>query len=129
MKRERKRRDPRPYNVRQIRDFLDHLRWELIVRLHQNQHGGAFLHDEQAETLHRFLERRQCVVLLAPLCLDAEWMPESVADAARDAMSKAETLLRQPQLEALESLQSLFDEALECASHPTFPCGDDEQLT
>jgi hypothetical protein len=108
---------PKRYDLTMIRDFLDHLLWELRTSHYeavQRGRGEEVTSPELVGTLAKFNQKYGSVLLpLAQMrrdgLTDAEF-DESKANANR---SMAE--LRDTQLGALESLQELFAEALKAA--------------
>lgn len=115
--------NPQRYDVRMIRDFLDHLTWELrtcLFELQQqitNPSRDTPLNPELLEQLRKHQEKRQCVLLPAT-DIDASGTTPNEARAVVVAISRIEAKQRQEQLENLEALAGLFEEALHCARGP-----------
>ena len=114
MNQRKKRKGPseaRCYDVAMIRDFLDHLLWELRISHHESQ--TSKINPELAEQLEKYQKKRQTVGLLFATGIDGNPDP--------DKYRQFQTLrgeVRKSQLLCLEALQSLFREALESAAKP-----------
>ena len=109
------------YNVPMIRDFIEHLLWELRISIYENTASDPTkTNPELVEQLARCMERRGTHGLLceAHLLETEQLTPEEIAKAsARVRKMTAER--RKHELEALESLEGLFEEALLGAANPT----------
>ena len=96
----RRKKNPRPslaraYDTEMIRDFLDHLTWEVRISIFELRNGGT-IHPELSEQLQRFITKRQTNGLI--------FADSETADANGDkaAYRAALTRLRERQLERLE---------------------------
>jgi hypothetical protein len=92
-----------------IRDFLDHLLWEVRISHYETTHGSK-TNPELTDQLERFQKKRQTVGLLFGVFVHREVNTGRLHAARRE--------LRQQQIRALEGLMPLFEEALICAKHP-----------
>jgi hypothetical protein len=98
------------YDVAMIRDFLDHLAWELRIGHFENTTAPGTINPELAEQLAKYIRKYHCGLLIGDVTSesrDSEGFAKLRATRAQE---------REQQLNALESLTSLFDEALLCAS-------------
>ncbi len=98
------------YNVTMIRDFLDHLAWELRIGHFENTTAPGTINPELADQLAKYMRKYHCGLLIGDVTSesrDSEGFAKLRATRAQE---------REQQLKALESLTSLFDEALLCAS-------------
>lgn len=114
-----KKARPKKYDPDMIRDFVEHLKWEL-----RNYHFeyttptvGAFA-KEPAEMLAKYIKRRDQFQLIATTALQRN---EELTDEQREeyiARFRAERAeMTQRYLDALESLQPLIEEATACIRH------------
>jgi hypothetical protein len=95
-----------------IRDFLDHLLWE--VRIDHYEQVASGTNSELKEQLTKYIRKRQTVGLLFATMLEEE-EPDPLKMAEYRTL-RAE--FRKSQLLCLEALRSLFEEALRCAAKP-----------
>lgn len=100
------------YDVAMIRDFLEHLMWEVRIARAESTHLQSHAHPDLVDALARCMERRDTPALLA-----AEKIVQD--GATDDEMQRAAELLRAGNakrmlrfLKALIILKPLFDEAL-----------------
>lgn len=118
----KKQTKPQRYDVRMIRDFLDHLTWELRICLFElgqqttKPSKDKPLNPELLEQLRKYRERG--CTLLPATDIDTSGTTESEARAVVVAISEIEAKRRQEQLDHLEALAGLFQEALHCAAGP-----------
>ena len=109
-----------PYDVGMIRDFIDHLKWELRVAHFENAEGvksggkPGRINLELVDQLNKFFEKRPRV-LLQGLAINAEGVPPDISLAMRKEIFVEREAMRQEQIDHLEALEPLFKEALSCA--------------
>jgi hypothetical protein len=119
----KKQTKPQYYDVKMIREFLDHLTWELRTCLFELQQQitkpsmETPLNPELLDQLRKHMEKRQCV-LLPTMDIDTTGTTESEAHTVVTAISRIEAELRQRQLGHLEAVAGLFEEAMNCAAGP-----------
>lgn len=103
------------YDVEMIRDFLDHLTWEL--RVEQFEHGAApgTIHPELGEQLEIYMSRYGCA-LLPSMHVDGAGLSEEQLEEAMREYREGAKVTTDRDLAALESLRPLFNKALACAS-------------
>jgi hypothetical protein len=106
--------EARCYDVAMIKDFLDHLLWEVRISHHESQTNK--INPELAEQLGKYQKKRQTVGLLFATEI-------GVASCSQDPdkfreFQRLKGEFRNSQLLCLEALQSLFAEALENAARP-----------
>jgi hypothetical protein len=101
----------RRYDVEMIRDFLDHLLWE--VRINHYEQITSEVNPELKEQLKKYVRKRQTIGLLFATELDKKADPSRLAE-----YRKIKAGLRQSQLLGLEALRPLFEEALWNAARP-----------
>jgi hypothetical protein len=102
--------EARRYDVEMIRDFLDHLLWE--VRINHYEQITSEVNPELQEQLTKYIRKRRTVGLL---------FATQITDLDPARLAEYRTLkagLRQSQLLALEALRPLFKEALLNAGIP-----------
>jgi hypothetical protein len=105
-----------------IRDFFDHLLWELRINhdeLQAAQHGGQPINPELVDQLEKYIKKRSTSSLLASLFMqDREGATSEEIERNQRACAAAKLRIREEQLAHMEALRALFSEAIECASHP-----------
>jgi hypothetical protein len=106
--------EARCYDVEMIRDFVDHLLWELRISHFETTGTGGGLNPELVDQLERYMRKRQTVGLLMGHQADRN-IPREKVQQFREALNA----LRQRQIDRLEALRPLLNEALFCASRPT----------
>ena len=114
-----RRRPPErgPYDRQMIRDFLNHLLWELRAvefDYEQQRRGVALRHPELDEVLDRFFQKYGVGLLPLTMVDNRGATPEQVG-AARRQLRVTVQAQRRVELLLLEALWPLFEEALECA--------------
>jgi hypothetical protein len=100
------------YDVKMIKDFLEHLLWELRTD-HFESSSTDTVNPELFETLKKYVTKRQTYQLLMSHVTELEPGHEAIRNW-NDARRK----LRDRQIHALEALLPLFTEALALASRP-----------
>ncbi|MGD0464653.1 MAG: hypothetical protein ABSB74_19385 [Tepidisphaeraceae bacterium] len=111
-----KRDKPMRYNARMIRDFLEHLEWEIRVSHFETANAENGLNPELAEMLRKYGQRyhtclRSCRLLdRDPSCSEEQFRRAFATLRAREnpKLTKA--------LEAMEVLKPFFEEAFFCIS-------------
>ena len=102
----------RRYDVNMIRDFLEHLRWELRTRCveltHELPTSGKIPKDELYEQMVRMTT------------INTDGVPAEEIKAGELKARKLMATQAEQDLSALEHLDRLFEEAFECAAEP---CG------
>jgi hypothetical protein len=111
-----KKRKPAPsvkrYDVEMIRDFLDHLTWEVRI-LHYESLNEDDSIPELEEQLAKY-SRKYNADLLAVTELDYQGLPAAMVQRARHYWKAAQVKATAEQLQHLEALAGLFKEAFEC---------------
>jgi len=103
------------YDLEMIRDFLDHLTWEVRILEHEATHPGA-INPELVDQLSKYQTKRKTVGLLVTSTVSAE---AAQADPEKFAVFRIlQGKVRACQLAHLDALKSLFDEAFLVASEP-----------
>ena len=112
-----KKRKPGPsvkrYDVEMIRDFLDHLKWEVRVLHYESINEDGSINSKLEDELAKY-SRRYNAVLLAETELDYEGLPAAMVQRARNYWKAAQVRATAEQLQHLEALVGLFKEAFEC---------------
>ena len=106
------------YDVEMIRDFIDHLKWELRIKHFENTHRIGTQHSELTEQLEKYMRKRNTKGLLYANRIDSAGLAEDKAQEVIAVMRDAATIQAQEALDAFEILDPIFQEALDCASHP-----------
>ena len=103
----------RRYDLPMIRDFLDHLLWEVRISHHEMQTQVGSVNPELAEQLAKYIKKRQTFGLLFTTATK-ERPADNPAGVAK--LKRVKGNLREAQLEALELLHTtLFPEAFDAA--------------
>ncbi|HEV8177068.1 MAG TPA: hypothetical protein VGP44_05210 [Gemmatimonadales bacterium] len=116
----RHKRDPqqkpnRPaYNVEMIRDFLDHLRWEVQINHFENTAAPGTINDELMAELQRYQVKYNLLGLLPTNALDASGVTEGEADQVFGIWRQVLAQTALEWLEHLEALDGLFKTAFRC---------------
>src|SRR5262245_37258191 len=112
-----KKRKPAPsvkrYDVEMIRDFLDHLAWEVRILHYESLNEDDSIHPKLEDQLAKY-SRRYNAVLLSVTELDYEGLPAAMVQRARNCWKAAQVRVIAEQLQHLEALAGLFNEAFEC---------------
>lgn len=105
-----------PYNVGMIRDFLDHLLWELRIAHYENTRDDPDItNPEFIEILEKYQKRHGAVLWTANEIIvkgtteeeQHQWMPH---------IKEYFAALHMEAIEHLEALQPVFENALRCAA-------------
>jgi hypothetical protein len=102
------------YDVGMIRDFLEHLMWELRIAVHENQCEGGRINPELTDQLKKYIQRRDCIGLLEGMKFADDLGDAEGLQAMRD-LKRVRLWSRIVALDAIETLQVTFEEALRCA--------------
>src|SRR5215831_9660173 len=112
-----KKRKPSPpakrYDVEMIRDFLDHLTWEVRILHYESINEDDSLNPKLEDHLAKY-SRKYKAVLLAETELDYEGLPATMVQRARNCWKAAQVRATAEQLQHLEALAGLFKEAFDC---------------
>jgi len=112
-----KKRKPGPsvkrYDIEMIRDFLDHLTWEVRILHYESINEDDSINPKLEDQLAKY-SRRYKAVLLAETELDYEGLPVAMVQRARSCWKAAQVRATAEQLQHLEALAGLFKQALEC---------------
>jgi hypothetical protein len=123
MKTKKRPSEARSYDVEMIRDFIEHLLWEVRIGHFEATSADGAINPELLEQIQRYQKKRQTIALLA-----ANEIPASGRDEV-GALKRRMAEVRQRQVDHLEALHTLFEEALFCASHPrTYPVRDHDSV-
>ena len=101
------------YDVEMIRDFLEHLTWELRILHYESINEDDAINPKSEDQLAKY-SRRYNAVLLAETELDYEGLPAAMVQRARHYWKAAQVKATAEQLHHLEALAGLFKEAFEC---------------
>jgi hypothetical protein len=98
-----------------IRDFLDHLLWEVRIVNFESTAAPGTINPELGEQLKKYMAKYHCGLLAA---MDVGWdgIPEAERQQAARDFRAARQEASASQIAHLEALQGLFREALQCAS-------------
>jgi hypothetical protein len=106
------------YDVPMIRDFLDHLLWELRISHHElTTPTPDQVHNELVGQLAKYIKKRNTVGLLASNQLATSATPQEV-ERASAILKERLGCQRIAAIQHLEALADVFDEALRCAAKP-----------
>jgi hypothetical protein len=101
-----------------IKDFLDHLLWELRINHMENTNPGMKPNPELSEQLAKHMKKYHTIGLMEAIRINPCGMPE---DEANETIESFHVALAQRSLEAIEALETLqptLETAFECASQP-----------
>jgi hypothetical protein len=110
----------RHYDVEMIRDFLDHLMWEVRVRHFEYTAAHDTLNPDLCAQLGRYMRKWHCAGLLVGNSIAAKPDDMTAEVYASQIATISAGFLRQATewLAHLEALNGLFEQALGCASAP-----------
>jgi len=117
-KRKKRRTLKKHYDAEMIRDFLDHLSWELSICHFENTHKMGATNPELIDQLKKYMRKYNTVGLMAAVVVNKEGVPEDVANQAIESFRKAKAESVEQSLRALDLLKPVFEEALSCIAHP-----------
>ncbi|MFC1761796.1 hypothetical protein ACFL6U_06920 [Planctomycetota bacterium] len=106
------------YDLEMIRDFMEHLGWELRIKHFENTHEKGMQHPELTEQLKKCMVKRNTIGLLYANRVDKAGLAEDKAQEVIATIREVSAMEAQEALDALDILESTLDEALNCASHP-----------
>ena len=106
------------YDPEMIRDFIDHLRWELRIKRFENTHKMGTQHPELTEQLEKYIRKRNTKGLLYTTRIDKTGLAEETAQEVINVIREGAARQAQKALDALCVLEPIFQEAMNCASHP-----------
>jgi hypothetical protein len=106
------------YDLEMIRDFIEHLGWELRIKHFESTHEAGAHHPELTEQLKKFMVKRNAVGLLYANRIDKAGLPENKAQEVIETIREASAMEAQEALDALDVLEPILEEAFECASRP-----------
>jgi hypothetical protein len=101
------------YDVEMIRDFLEHLTWELRILHYESINEDDTINPKLEDRLAKYSSRYNAV-LLAETELDYEGLPAAMVQRARNYWKAAQVRATAEQLQHLEALAEVFKEAFEC---------------
>jgi hypothetical protein len=112
-------RETPKYNVEMIRDFIEHLKWELRIKHFENQQiGEVKINPELVEQLKKYIVKWNTNALLLTGLIETDKF-DSDKLAQVKAEIKKETLEQcQTALDALDKLEPVLNEAFNCAGYP-----------
>ena len=117
-KRKKRRVLKKHYDAEMIRDFLDHLSWELSICHFENTHKKGATNPELIDQLKKYMKKYNTIGLMAAVVVNKEGVPEDVANQAIESFRKAKAESVEQSLRALDLLEPVFEEALTCIAHP-----------
>jgi hypothetical protein len=103
------------YDVPMIRDFLDHLLWEVRIVHFESTAAPGTINPELGEQLKKYMSKYHCALMRAT-DLVGEGLPEATFQRAARYWRTARQEVTASQIAHLEGLQGLFREAMDCAS-------------
>jgi hypothetical protein len=106
------------YDLEMIKDFMEHLGWELRIKHFESTHERGAQHPELTEQLKKYMQKRNTVGLLYANRIDKGGLAEEKAQELIETIREASAMEAQEALAALDVLEPILEEALECASHP-----------
>src|SRR5262245_17771199 len=113
MKKRRHGPSVKRYDVEMIRDFLDHLTWEVRILHYESINEDDSINPKLEDQLAKY-SRRYKAVLLAVTELDYEGLPAAMVQRARNYWKAAQVRATAEQLQHLQALAGLFKEAFDC---------------
>ena len=106
------------YDLEMIKDFMEHLGWELRIKHFENTHEKGMQHPELTEQLKKCMLKRNTIGLLYANRVDKAGLAEDKAQEVIATIREASAMEAQEALDALDILEPTLEEALNCASHP-----------
>ena len=106
------------YDVEMIRDFIDHLKWELRIKHFENTRKIGTEHPELTEQLAKYILKHNTKGLLYANRIDPAGLAEDKAQEVIEVMRDAAAIQAQETLDAFDVLEPILQESLDCASHP-----------
>ena len=106
------------YDLDMIRDFLDHLLWELRNRHYEHAHPRAAFNQELAEPLARYCKKYGTRGLLGLTAVDANFgeLPKDERHRLESKLHRVFARNTRVAIEMLEGLRAtVFEEAFACA--------------
>jgi hypothetical protein len=109
----------RRYDVRMIRDFLEHLMWEVRIREYEKKTGDPMnINPEFVEQLRIYMRRYHCLCLMPVNILDNDLnTPEEFAEAMQNFRKYLQSSM-EGFVAAMEEFWPLFEQAFESAQVP-----------
>jgi len=107
----------KPYDVEMIRDFIDHLMWEVRISAMETQRDNVKPNPELVDQLKKYVDKRGVVGLLNVNELQDDVGGE-FGQRARHILRDKLNAQRKDWLLHMEGLGELFQEALQCAEKP-----------
>ncbi len=105
------------YDTQMIRDFLEHLRWEIVISKYEAESAAPErINPELLDQLKRYAGRYRCVLLPIEK-MDTTGVTESEATMVKVALRRKHAEICGEWVGAFEKLEGLFQAALDCADH------------
>jgi len=118
-----KRRKLKPrkkyYDIQMIKDFLDHLMWELRINHIENTNPGCATNPELVEQLSKYSNKYNTVGLMTAMKVTyegAENIPDEIKALVTRSMQGEKANRSQEAVNALEILQPTLEIAFMCAT-------------
>jgi len=113
----KKPRAGRNYDVEMIRDFLDHLMWELRIIHFENTNPSGADHGELMSQIQKYQqEYRGSKALMAIMTMATEGYSLADVERARRNFRRVRAVQMEEAIQHLEELAPIFEEALACAA-------------
>jgi hypothetical protein len=106
------------YDLEMIKDFMEHLGWELRIKHFESTHEKGAQHPELTEQLKKYMQKRNTIGLLYANRIDKAGLAEDKAQEVIETIREASAMEAQEALDALDAIEPILEEALDCASHP-----------
>jgi hypothetical protein len=106
------------YDTEMIRDFIEHLQWELRTKHLENTREIGTEHPELSEQLEKCIRKRSTKGLLYANRIDNAGRTGDEAQEVINVIREGMAARAQEALDALDVREQIFEEALDCASHP-----------
>lgn len=119
-----KRQRPSPagaYDPKMLRDFMQHLEWEVRILHAECTHLQDKTNDELIDALQEFLVRRNCSGLIPVNELHAQGISEAEADALTAKFRRVNAAKYAKWLEAIETLRPLLSAAIDLCDKQSLP--------
>ncbi len=108
--RRRKGPRPQPYDAQMIRDFLEHLMWEVRISHFETVSSPGTINPELVQQLTKYMAKRRAALL--PIIVSRKAVLST--DTFMAEFNEMMRTKREKEMEHLEALQDLFDQALGC---------------
>jgi hypothetical protein len=106
------------YDIEMIRDFIEHLKWELRIKHLENTRRMGTQHPELSDQLKKYVQKRNTKGLLYANRIDKAGLAKDKTQEVIKVIREGSAIQAQEALDALGVLEPILEEALDCTSRP-----------